>query len=472
MRTMLLLVGTSLLCACVGQPAEKLPVPKPQMKWSAQFPAAAGSPAHWLDDFSAPGLRELIQEALEHNYDLQAAGARLAAARARARIAGAPRWPDVELGASASRRRIISNDDPENVLHSKSFDLEGTVSWEADVWGRLGNTARAASEEAEAAQADYRGARLLLAANVARNWFGVSEAELQVQLATRTLESFRRSNAVIEERYRRGLVTALDVRLARENVASAESVLALRQRAREERIRVLEVILGRLPVKQLDTVAQLPSVQRDVPAGLPAELLTRRPDLVAEELRLRAAGERLDAARKNRLPGIRLTATGGTASEQVRNLLDWDYLVWSLVAGITQPIFAGGRLTAEEALARAQHREIWATYARALLTALQEVETALASESLYVEQEAALARAAKESKEAAEIAMSRYQRGLVDIITLQETQRRAFTAESAYLVTARERLNNRVSLYLALGGDFDEPALQVGRSEQHSGDKQ
>jgi len=468
----LVLLGCSVaLVACVGQPVEKLPLPVPQKQWSAQYPAATGDPNRWLEDFQAPGLRELIQEALAHNYDLQIAGARLEAARARATISGAPRWPEVDLGFQASRRRFIVNGDPNNVRKSRIFNLDGTISWEADVWGRLGNTARAASAEADAAQADFRGARLLLAANVARGWFAVIESELQVQLATRTLESFHRSNAVIEERYRRGLVTALDVRLSRENVASAEAVFAQRQRVREERIRALEVVLGRQPVKQLETIAQLPSVRRDVPAGLPAELLERRPDLVAEERRLLAAGERVDAARKNRLPGIRLTATGGTASDQIHELLDWDRLVWSLIGGITQPLFAGGRLRAEEALSRAQHREVWANYARTVLTALQEVETALASESLYESQEAALARAAQEAKEAAELAMSRYQLGLVDIITLQETQRRAFTAESSYLITARERLNNRVSLYLALGGDFEVPAVQLGSSEQQSGSK-
>ncbi len=456
MKQTLLMLGVGLLCGCVGQPAQTPPLPVPQSKWSAHYEGKSGNPNQWLHDFDAPGLSELIQTALDQNFDLQIAEARLAAARARARIAGAPRWPNAELGAQASRRRATINDSPDNVIHADSFSLDATVSWEVDVWGRLGDVARAAGAEAQAADADYRGARLLLAANVARGWFGVIEAELQVALADGTLESFRRSNAVIEERYRRGLVTALDVRLARENVASAESVYALRQRAREERIRALEVLLGNLPVRQLATIDQLPTVNRAVPAGLPSDLLVRRPDLVAGERRLQAAVERLDAARKNRLPGIRLTASGGTASTEMRNLLQWDYLVWSLLGSITQPLFAGDRRQAEDGLARAEHREDWAFYARTVLTALQEVETALASESLFIEQETALSHAAREAKAAAELAMGRYERGLVNIITLQETQRRAFTAESALLVTARERLNNRVSLYLALGGDFDQ----------------
>lgn len=458
-----------LLVSCAGQPPEKLPVPEPRAQWSAKYAQAPGEPVQWLWDFDAPGLAPLISSALANSYDLQATGARLAAAEARARIAGAPLRPAVEVGAEAARRRFSGAGDNDQAVTTSSYELLGVVSWEPDVWGRLSNTARAAVADADAAQADYRAARLSLAANVARGWFGVIEAELQVQLATRTVESFRRSNSVIEERYRRGLVTALDVRLARENVASAESVLAARLRGRDNRIRALEVVLGRLPVSELETVDRLPVVQRDVPAGLPSDLLTRRPDLVAGELRLQAAGERVDAARKNRLPGLRLTASGGTASNQVHNLLDWDYLVWTLLAGITQPVFEGGRLRAEEALARAEHREAWALYARTVLTALQEVESALASESLLINQENALANAAREAREAAQLATDRYQRGLVDIITLQETQRRAFTAESAYLSTARERLDNRVSLYLALGGDFGDPGLDIGQNSEPAG---
>jgi len=462
-----ILAAATVLSGCVSQPAQTPPLPTPQAQWAARFNATEGAPIEWSADFEAPGLADLIHTALQTNYDLDAAAARVAAARARANIAGAPLWPQVEASAEAARRKIRTSDG--TPVTQTNYALDGFLSWEVDVWGRLRNTARAAAQDAEASQADYRGARLSLTADVARGWFSVIESELQVQLAERTTESFRRTNAVIEERYRSGLGTALDIRLARENLASAEAVLAARQRDREARIRALEVLLGRLPTRELATVTTLPSVRRDVPAGLPLDLLTRRPDLVAADLRLRAAGERLDEARKNRLPSLRLTASGGTASGQLHDLLNWDYLVWSLVAGVTQPIFQGGRLKAEEALARAEHREVWADYASTLLRALQEVETTLASESLYVAQAAALSVASREAKEAADLALDRYQRGLIDIITLQEAQRRAFTAESAYLQTARQRLDNRVTLYTALGGNFDEYTARQAQYQTTTG---
>jgi len=461
--SILALLGTG----CTVLPVEPLETLTAPADWSAQFPQAPGTPQRWLEDFDAPHLQELVASALADNPDLRAAAARVAAARARARIAGAPLLPDAELGldAARSKQRISGGT---SARTSTSFNLEAAVSWDPDVWGRLGNTARAAAVDAEAARADYRGARLLLAADVARSWFAAIEAELQVQLAARTVESFRDSLAVIEERYRAGLNTALDVRLARENVASGENVLATRRRERDAVLRTLEVLLGRYPRAELTVAAALPGVRDAVPAGLPAALLERRPDLVAAERRLQAAGERLEEARKNRLPSVRLTASGGTASNQLRELLDWDNLVWSLLAGITQPLFQGGRLSAEQALAQADRGEAWAAYAQAVLVAFREVETALGADVRYVEQEAALRRASEEAGAAADLALARYRQGLTDIVTLLEAQRRAFTAESSRLRTARERLANRVALYLALGGDFGEPEqlAQQGDAEE------
>jgi multidrug efflux system outer membrane protein len=279
-----------------------------------------------------------------------------------------------------------------------------------------------------------------------------------VALAQRTVASFGRSRAAIEERYRGGLVTALDVRLARENEATARANLAQRRREQDAAARSLEVVLGRYPAAGLRPPATLPGIAHPVPAGLPATLLDRRPDLVAAGLRLDAAGARARGARKNRLPSLSLTTSGGTASEHLKDLLDWDRLVWSLVSGLTQPLFAGGRLSAEAALARAQDSEALADYAREALTAFREVEAALAAEGHYTDQAAALEVAAAESGRAADLAQERYTEGLIDIVTLLEAQRRAFTAESARLRTARERLANRVDLYLALGGDFAAPA--------------
>jgi len=271
------------------------------------------------------------------------------------------------------------------------------------------------------------------------------------------VDSFSRGLKIIEERYRLGLNTALDVRLARENLASAKSVLAVRRRDHDKILRTLEVLLGEYPAAKITVAYVLPDMQKTIPAGLPSELLNRRPDIVAANQKLRSAKERLEAAHKNWLPSIRITASGGVATDEFRNLLDWENLVWSLLAGITQPVFQGGRLSAERALAQADRSEALASYAQVVLNAFREVETALGAELRYTEQEAALKNSAKEAHEAAKIALEHYQHGLVNITTLLETQRRAYNAKSSSIRAKLDQLNNRITLYLALGGDFSSP---------------
>ncbi len=442
-----------LLCACVGLPTQNPPAPAAPMQWQAAQSVDSLRDS-WLGDFADPRLPGLVAEALANNHDLRLAAARLRAAEARARIAGADLLPQAQLGLDASRRG------GGNDASGDYYGLQADISWEADLWGRLGNASRAAALDALASEQDYRAARLSLAATVTRNWFRVIEAGLQLQLARHTSDSFGRSLAIIEQRYRRGLDSALDVRLARTDLAAAHANQAARERDLDAARRSLELLLGSYPRGALEVAPALPAMPRAVPAGLPAQLLARRPDLLAAEQRMSAAGQRLDEARKNRLPSLRLTARGGSASDELRQLLDWDNLVWSLLAGLTQPLFQGGRLEAEQLLARARHQEAWEEYAQAVLTAFREVETALSAEARYREQEAALAEASQQAREAERLAESRYRQGLEGIITLLEARRRAFNAESSLLRIARERLENRVDLHLALGGGFETPEEQ------------
>ncbi len=378
---------------------------------------------------------------------MKATKTRVHTAGARSRIAGAPLLPAVEIAADASRR-------DSGTSIGNSFSLSGTVSWEADLWDRLGNSARAAIYNEKAVLADYRAASLSLAAEVALGWFATIEAHQQEELSIRTGVSFRLALNIIEERYRLGLNSALDVRMARTEVAAADNDVVRSRRDRDALKRRLDVLIGRYPSAEIKAVEHLPHIKNSVPSGLPSELLLRRPDLLAAEFRLSAAGEDLQEAGKNRLPSIRLTATGGLGSSGLGDLLDWDNLIWNLMAGVTQPLFQGGRLKAEEALARSEHAGEWEDYAQAVLVAFREVETALAAEVLYDEQQTFLEEASEESAMAAELALSQYAKGLTDVTTLLQAQRRAFNAKSTSLRTERERLDNRIDLYLALGGDF------------------
>ena len=448
---LILLVMTT---ACVKDESIDHPPIAGNENWQAESSVInLDQPQAWLDDLNSSKLNQLVDQALSENLLLRSALARWQSAQARTKISGAPLKPQVEVNAEAGRQRI-------NRFSSDRFSMNVSASWEADVWGKLSNAAQAAIEDEQAFAADYHAAELSLAANVARNWFAIIETNLQEQLAVKTAETFKQSQEVIEERYRRGLNSALDVRLARTDVATAENEIVRRQREKDGLIRQLDILLGQYPSGELLIPDQLPELVTTVPTGLPSQLLIRRPDLLAAEYRLTAAGERLQEARKNRLPSIRLTGSGGVGSSALNELLDWDSLVWSLLVGVTQPIFEGGRLDAERTLAEAQHGEAWADYAQAVLVAFREVETALAAEDRFVQQLEQLQLATDEALEASDLALSRYQKGLVDIITLLDAQRRAFNAESALLRIQRERLDNRVALYLALGGEFSSSSAE------------
>jgi NodT family efflux transporter outer membrane factor (OMF) lipoprotein len=445
-------------CASLGEEPitdEQAPTKMPN-EWMGATTVLPGEPRAWLDDFDSPTLTELVEEAVEGNFDLAAASARVDAAKARSTIAGADRIPQLDLQLSAQRNNTLLESGGDTIEITRNrFALEGGISWEADIWGRLSNRARAAVADANAASADYRAARLSLAAQVTRAWFSAIEANQQLRLSELVVDYFKQSLEVTESRYRRGIGSSLDVRLSRANVAGAEADLAQRRRELDAALRDLDTLLGRYPKGKEALPEELPELLREVPAGLPSELLARRPDLIAARERLLASSERAREANKNMLPGLTLTGSAGSASDDFKDVLDFDSLVWSLFAGLTQPIFQGGRLKAQRVLAGADNREAWALYAQTVLDAFREVETTLAAESLFAEQEAALSRAAKESLDAAEQALDQYGQGLIDIITLLESQRRAVTAESSRLLIARLRLTNRVNLYLALGGSFD-----------------
>jgi multidrug efflux system outer membrane protein len=446
-------------CAATPPPSPALPeMPAQWSAYDAATSSAALSDRGWLADFGDAKLESLVTEALTTNHDLAATAARLAAAREQAHIAGAARLPEISLGLNAARsKRAPSGLSASSARAVTSYGLDASLNWEADVWGRIRAGSLAAAKDFEAAQADLRAARLSLAAEVARDWFLLVETQAQERLALRTVASFQQSLEVVEDRYRAGLATALDLHLARENAATAEGNLAGRRLERDAAARILEVLLGRFPASEIAVTPFPPRLNRAVPAGLPSDLLARRPDLVASEKRLAASGWRVTEARQARLPSLTLTATGGTASDSLRNLLDWDYLIWSIVSGLTQPLFTGGRLSAEQALAEARDREALEFYAQTVLNALREVESSLAAETYLFEQERALANAAAEAGQASDLALERYGRGLTDMVTLLVAQRQAFNTESAHLRTARERLVNRVNLYLALGGDFTAP---------------
>ncbi len=430
--------------------------------------AGAGTalPARWWREFDDAALDVVIEEALLNNHDILAAAARVDSAAATARIAGADALPsvDVSLDGARSQRAFIGfpiegqADSGRQVLSTKSdqFGVSVGVSWELDLWGRVRAAKKAARAEYQAAQADLDAAELSIAAQTAKAWFAAVEAARQLGLAQRTVANYQSSLDRVDQRYKRGLRSSLDVHLARSELERARAQTFARRSAADRAHRQLEILLGRYPAREIETAQSLAEPVGAVPAGLPADLVARRPDVVAAERRLAAAGASVDEARAALLPRLSLTGSYGTATEAFSDVLDTGFEVWDIAGRLLQPVFQGGRLRAGLRRAGAREKELLAAYASALLRAFAEVESLLADEGYFAAQTGALAASAKHAEASRRLSESRYLEGLEDYITVLSSQRAAFDAQSALLDARRRRLDTRLDLYLALGGGFSD----------------
>ena len=433
----------------------ELKVPMPQ-SWSGADGGVSDPGSvyadDWLRSFHDPELLALVESARASNYNLKAASERLLVNRAEVAIAGASRLPGVTAEGSYEKRKNTFVG-----LFSGTIDtVQGSLnlSWELDIWGKIRDGRLAAVAAYEAGESDLLGAVLSLEGQLAKAWFRAIESHLQAELALETTENLEANTRILQKRFQRGLGSALDVRLSRTQSLASRAIYERELSNRNASIRFVEVLLGDYPGRTLSLRETLPEMIDAVPAGLPSELLLRRPDLMAAERRLAALEAQHRVARKNRLPSIRLTGSTGRISQAVADFTDETIDVWSIFSGLSQPLFQGGRLKAAEKKAAAQYREFLARFSDLVLNAFREVETTLDNEQFLERQADLLGQAVIESKRADALVWERYGRGVVDIATVLEAQRQAFSTRSQYLGVQNALLQNRIDLYLAIGGDF------------------
>ncbi len=456
-----IILSTALfLSACATSPDRSAPpaIETPNA-WTTATDNAA--PTAWLKDLNAPELEALVLEALANNPGLEVTAARFAQSIAEARIAGADLMPSAGLGLNGSRQQISSfGPNTTNGVIFENYDLALNLSWELDLWGRVRDRTSAALARVEGSQAELEAAQLSLAAQTTKAWLNLIEAQQQLALAERTAQAYRDNQEALESRFKRGLSEGFDLRRIRTQAASSEADAATRQRTLDAATRQLEVVLGRYPAGSLKAVKALPNLPSSIPAGLPADLLQRRPDLIAAERQLAAADREYRASKKDLLPQISLTASGGTSSQEFNNLLDGDFSVWTLAGNLTQSIFQGGRIRANIDRSASLRDQAAANFRNTALRAFLEVETTLAAEQYLRIQQSKLTLAADEATATEDLAWERYRNGTGDFLSALDTQRTADIARSRLLTVANLLLQNRIDLYLALGGDFRSGVLQ------------
>lgn len=405
----------------------------------------------WLAAFEDQTLTALVGEAQEHNQSLQATAANVDRARALARQAGAALKPAVNLSAGGSRSGTAASSTQSDLLN-----VGVDVAWEADLWGRLRAGRQGAIASAEAAEADLRYARHSLAASVARGYFLAIEARRQEEVAKETVAALEETLRIVNLRFEEGMVSAQDLALTRSDLATARERLATVEGSQRDALRSLEILLGRYPGADLEVRTTLPQTPANPPAGLPSEILERRPDIVAAERRVAAAFNAVDQVRAARLPTLQLTGSLGGSSNALTSLIDPANVAWRLGTSLLAPLFDGGRRRAQVEISTADQEQALAQYGQAALQAFGEVETNLDLGAVLNRRRAELEIAAENAKEAYRIAELRYKEGESDLLDVLTVRQRVFAADSNLVSVQRQLLDQRVNLHLALGGAWDQ----------------
>ena len=424
----------------------------PALQTPAQFTApgaGAGSVSdNWVAAFHDDQLAAAVVEAIAHNADLRVGAARVEQAQLHAKLAGAKLYPSVDLLAHGG------------VKMGDGSGLSGvalTSTWELDLWGRVRYGRAASTAQAGSAVADFEYARQSIAALVAKSWFLATEAGLQVEAARETIRASEELVRLAGDRVRIGVGGQEDVFVARASVGTYLDVLRQLELAREQAIRSLELLLGRYPSAAAAPAPQLPGVPPEIPAGLPSELLERRPDVVAAERRVAVAFNRVQEAKAARLPAISLTAGVSSISSDLFVLQDHSNPVWSLGASLLAPIYRGGALKTQVEIRTAEQKQAIAEYAAVGLRAFGEVEGALAAEIAAREREQILTQTLADSQQALTVVQSQFKVGSTDLRFVEQRQLALVATRSALIRVQAEQRVQRVNLHLALGGSFELP---------------
>lgn len=408
------------------------------------------------DLFRDAELSALIDEALRNNRDLRIAAQRVELARAQYGIQKSALWPTLAADASLTRQQAPSALSATDNLTSTLYRAGLAVpAWEIDLWGRLRALSDGALRNLESADALRRFVQVGLVSRVALGWLDLLEIDQALAISRRTATSRAESLRIVTLRFDAGVVSKVDVTQAQTALAQAEAATALLLQRRGLQENALSTLAGRYPgpLQPSQALASYP-LPTSLPAGIPATLLTRRPDLRAAELALAASQANVEAAQKAFLPAISLTGFLGFVSPQLSQLIDADRIGYTVQPAITLPLFTGGRLTSNLEGAQAQQALATEDYARAVQAALREVEDALVRFQQQREQQAAIARVVDASRERLRLVELRYTNGISGYFEVLDAQRQLFDAELQLTQLTSGAYASVIELYRSLGGGW------------------
>ena len=463
MKPCLLPLSALALASCTVGPNHVKPdvtdITPAKWKWKSAAPRDNAPKGEWWRVFKDSELNRLENLAVASSNDLRAAIARIDQARAVVSASAVAYIPDVRANGLAKRERTSGNQPtpvPIAIPSSRinTFDLRLNLSYELDLWGRIRRSLESARADAEGAAADYQNVVLSLTSEVAATYFQVWAADAELAVLRRTLDTREKSLGIIEQRFKAGVLPEVDAARARSELATTRADIADVQRQRGELVAALALLCGQ-PASTFNISERGPTpTPPSIPAGLPADMLERRPDIATAERRVASRSAQIGVEKAAYFPAVRLTGEGGYLSKETGSLFSADSRVWSIGPSVSLPITGFLVTKAKVNRAKAAHQEAIASYRSAVLGAVKDVETSLTQIHYRAEQTGAQADAVNAATRATDLVRSRYEGGAVSFLELLDAERTSLLLERQAAQIKAQRLIATVRLIKALGGSW------------------
>ncbi len=467
----LMLMSVLLPLGCAGRRGVRQPDIEMPDTYLRAYAEGVQVDDQWWPALGDDQLNRYMEEAFANNLTVRQGAARLRQFDAQRKVARASWYPSISAQAtitesdaaqesSESGSTIPGAIDVSELMQPAKYSAGISAAYELDLWGKLSAGRAAAVADLRASEDDLRAMTISLAAQVARSYYRVVELQQQRALLERTIESFVDSHEIVRARYERGVAPSLDVYQAETTLAGARAQRVLVESNLAQAEHAFAVLLGRAPQNDLvPTDTHLPDELAPVPAGLPSELLERRPDVRAAFWRLLAADRRAAEAVAQRFPSFSLTGALNSSSDELSELRDPEHMVWQAIGNIVRPIFDGGRLKANADRAEEAWELQLAAYQQAVLQSLREVEDALVGGRLQEEYLEQLSIQVQAASATLRLATDRYLQGVSDFLPVMSAQTAYLGAQRSHIAARRASVDLRIGLLTALGGDWTDAVL-------------
>ena len=443
--------------------------------WDLKLTDSSTVIGDWWESFEDSLFNDVLSDFNKSSPDLKTISSRMNVAKQILKINKASRLPSFSLGMNGTSRKqnltafglsddffgggpdsSQSNDSGSGVtsFSSSNFGLNLTMQWELDVWGKLFNRARGASNEYQSAYYDLCFLSFSMRIQLAKLYFSTVESLEQYELSKETYNSVSELADMVSARYDKGLRSSLDLRLTKSSVASSKAQMEIRKQAYLVLVRRLESMLGKYPSGKYVVNSELASKLPSIAIGIPSEILNRRPDIKSSLAKLQAASHKKSESISSLLPSFILTSSTGNSSNDLNDVLNEDYQIWSQGLTVGLPLFQGGSIRANKNIAEENLNIAKQNLIKTIINAYSEVEQTLFAENSNDILLDAYENAAEQAEAAYKLSRERYDSGLVDLIAVMDSQQRWFLSRSQVLAAKKNKIDTRLNLLLAFGGNF------------------